>query len=135
MRLSMVIRSGLALAAVLAPLSAALPASADMPAAHFDNLDKRAFAMGEINGYLGICGQSQALRHRAVITSEATAAKASERQIQALLYAFDKGLSAGATAAPKQFKGCSKKLFAYLRQKNEALSELEQQWEENRPKK
>jgi hypothetical protein len=135
MRLLTVTRTGFATAAVLLLSAFVTQASADMPAAHFDNLDKRAFAMGEINGYLGICGQADALRHRAVITKEATAADASKSQVQALLYAFDKGLSAGATAAPLQFKTCSKSLFAYLRQKNDALSKLEQQWPDNMPKK
>jgi len=101
------------------------PVLANMPAAPFDNLDKRAFALGEINGYLGMCGAAAALRHRDIITKEAKGAGASGDQLQALVYAFDKGLSAGATAAPLQFKGCTKDFYAFLAQKNEALSVLQ----------
>lgn len=126
------LRGALVLGVLLAGVSAA---SADMPKAHFENLDKRAFALGEINGYLSICGDADALRHRAVITKEAAADKASEDQLQALLYAFDKGLSAGATAAPLQFKGCTQELLVLLKQKNQALSLLEKQWREQAPKK
>lgn len=103
------------------------PAIADMTPAAFDNLGKRAFALGEINGYLTLCGEADALRHRAAILDEAAAADASEGQREALIYAFNKGLSAGATAAPLQFKGCTKDFYNYLKQKNEALGALERQ--------
>jgi predicted secreted protein len=114
------------LGAMIGALQAA-PVLADMASADFDTLDKRAFALGEINGYLSLCGQADPLRHRATIADEATAAGASESQLQALVYAFNKGLSAGATAAPLQFNGCAKKFFDYLQQKNDALGDLERQ--------
>jgi predicted secreted protein len=135
MRHRMITKVGFASVVMGVLLAAAPRASADMPSAHFDNLDKRAFALGEINGYLSICGDADALRHRAVIAKEATADNASEGQMQALIYAFDKGLSAGATAAPLQFKGCTQDLLIYLMQKNEALSVLEKQSRDHEPKK
>jgi len=116
-------------------LSVSLPAAADMTADSFDNFDKRVFALGEINGYLSLCGQSDPLRHRATILDEATAAGASESQLQALTYAFNKGLSAGATAAPLQFKSCSKDFYDYLSQKNDALGKLARQHSEKSPNK
>jgi len=95
---------------------------------HVDNLDKRAFALGEINGYLTMCGAASALHHRDIITKEAKDAGANGDQLQAAVYAFDKGLSAGATAAPLQFKGCTKDFYAFLAQKNEALGVLQKKW-------
>lgn len=115
--------------AVLAALTLAgvRPALASVPPAQFNNLDKRAFALGEINGYLSMCGAASALRHRAIVTSEAKRAGASHRQLEALIYAFNKGLSAGATAAPMQFSGCGQEFYSFLAQKNEALGALQKQ--------
>ncbi len=110
-----------------AVLLVSIPSYADMSAAPFDNLDKRAFALGEINGYLTMCGAASAMHHRDVITGEAKAAGASDKQVQSLVYAFDKGLSAGATAAPLQFKGCGGEFYAFLEKKNDALSALQKQ--------
>lgn len=116
------------MASILVPLLMGVsPALADMPPASFDNFDKRAFALGEINGYLSMCGAASALHHRDIITKEAKEAGASDSQLQTLVYAFDKGLSAGATAAPMQFKGCTKDFYAFLEQKNEALGALQKQ--------
>ena len=121
-------RTLLATAACLAPiLVGASPVLANMSPAYVDNLDKRAFALGEINGYLTMCGAASALHHRDIITKEAKDAGASGDQLQAVVYAFDKGLSAGATAAPLQFKGCTKDFYAFLEQKNEALGALQKQ--------
>ena len=72
-----------------------------------------------------MCGAASALHHRDIITKEAKDAGASGDQLQAVVYAFDKGLSAGATAAPLQFKGCTKDFYAFLEQKNEALGVLQ----------
>jgi branched-subunit amino acid permease len=111
----------------LSILAGVSPALASMPSAQFGNLDKRAFALGEINGYLSMCGAASALRHRAIVTSEAKRAGASDRQLEALIYAFNKGLSAGATAAPMQFSGCGREFYSFLAQKNEALGALQKQ--------
>ena len=126
----------LALFVVCGP-SSSVPAEtpAGLDAAVFDNLNKRAFALGEINGYLSFCGQSDPLRHRATILDEASAAGASKDQVEALTYAFNKGLSAGATAAPLQFTTCTKAFYDYLRQKNEALSQMERQQAQKLPNK
>lgn len=89
----------------------------------FAALRKRAFAEGEIDGLLTLCGSADALRRRGAILAEAERSGAGARQKEALLYAFNRGLDAGATAAPLLFRECSTAFFDFINAKNAALAD------------